>query len=75
MKTPREMAEAFAQTIETCCGTSDILIAAENAFLAGYKAGVEEAEERILNEFFDSYGAAEHAKFALRVNAYQGTKD
>lgn len=38
MQTPEEMAEDWAQTIELCCGTSDILIAAENAFLAGYKA-------------------------------------
>lgn len=75
MKTPEQMAETFAQTSDACCGTSDILIAAENAFLAGYKAGIQEAETRILNEFFDNYGASEHAKFACKVNAYEWDTD
>jgi hypothetical protein len=38
MKTPEEMAEEYAETINTCCGTSDIIIEAEKAFQAGYKA-------------------------------------
>ena len=37
MKTPEEMAEEYAETINTCCGTSDIIIEAEKAFQAGYK--------------------------------------
>lgn len=38
MTSPEQMAEQYAQTIETCCGTSDIIIAAETAFIAGYQA-------------------------------------
>jgi hypothetical protein len=39
MKTPEELAEKYADTITTsCCGTSDIIVEAETAFLAGYQA-------------------------------------
>ena len=37
-KTPEQMAEEFGTGIDLCCGTSDIIIAAEKAFLAGYQA-------------------------------------
>lgn len=67
-KTPEEMAEEYCEDHDECEHAC-------NAFLAGYQAGVKEAEERILNEFFDNYGADEHASFALRVNAYQWNKN
>lgn len=74
-KTPEEMAEEYTRywwpdfnDVKTCCQAH---LATRQSFLAGYEAGVKEAEIRILNEFFDNYGAEEHAKFALRVNAYQ----
>jgi hypothetical protein len=38
MKTPEEMAEEYGTGIDLCCGTSDIIIAAEKGFLAGYQA-------------------------------------
>jgi len=45
MKTPEELAEEYADTITTsCCGTSDIIIEAETAFLAGYQAGRSNSE-------------------------------
>lgn len=53
MKTPEEMAEEYAQTIDACCGTSDIIIAAENGFLAGYKAAQPQwisVEDRLPSE-------------------------
>lgn len=40
-KTPEEMAKKYGTDIDLCCGTSDIIIAAEEGFLAGYKAGFE----------------------------------
>lgn len=68
MKTPEEMAMEYCDQFSWNDPREED---AHDAFLAGYKAGVKEAEERILNEFFDNYGADEHANFALRVNAYQ----
>ena len=37
-KTPEEMAEEYGTGIDLCCGTSDIIIAVEKGFLAGYQA-------------------------------------
>ena len=48
---------------------------AKRAWMTGFAAGVKVAEERILNEFFDRYGAEEHAKFALSVDAYQNIEE
>jgi len=48
---------------------------AKRAWMNGFAAGVREAEKRILNEFFDRYGAEEHAKFALSVDAYQNEEE
>ena len=55
MKTPEELAEEYAQTIETCCGTSDIIIAAETAFFAGYKAAQQwiSVKDRLPEHFED----------------------
>lgn len=47
MKTPEQMAEEYGTGIDLCCGTSDIIIAAEKGFLAGYKAGYESLREQI----------------------------
>lgn len=84
-KTPEEMAEEYADDKSKAyyIGENDenkwyITPRGQYAkedFLAGYQAGVKEAEERILNEFFDNYGADEHASFALRVNAYKWNKN
>ena len=71
-KTPEEMAEEAIEWVKTLPPASERCNqCACEGYRAGYKAGVKEAEERILNEFFDNYGADEHANFALRVNAYQ----
>lgn len=67
-KTPEEMAEEYCNTKQLSYVERLVIT---KGFIDGYKAGVKEAEERILNEFFDNYGADEHASFALRVNAYQ----
>jgi hypothetical protein len=53
MKTPEEMAKEYADTITTsCCGTSDIIIEAEKAFLAGYKSRQQEIDELKANWTF-----------------------
>ena len=67
-KTPEQMAKEYCDQF---CWNDPREEDARDAFLAGFQAGVKEAEIRILNEFFDNYGADEHASFALRVNAYQ----
>lgn len=41
-KTPEQMAEEYGTGIDLCCGTSDIIIAAEKGFLAGYKAAKDQ---------------------------------
>ena len=47
MKTPEEMAEEYCADIDLCCGTSDIIIAAEKSFLAGYKAAEDKYKAQI----------------------------
>ena len=47
MKTPEEMAEEYGADIDLCCGTSDIIIAVEKSFLAGYQAAQQEYEAKI----------------------------
>ncbi|CAB4166210.1 Domain of unknown function DUF551 [uncultured Caudovirales phage] len=42
MKTPEQMAEEYGTGIDLCCGTSDIIIAAEKGFLAGYQAAKDQ---------------------------------
>ena len=74
MKTPEQMAEEYANSTDSYDVDQEYAFAYKG-FLAGYQAGVKEAEERILNGFFDNYGADEHASFALRVNAYQWNKN
>jgi hypothetical protein len=51
-KTPEEMAEEYSADIDLCCGTSDIIIAAEKAFFAGYKAAQQwiSVEDRLPEE-------------------------
>lgn len=71
-KTPEQMAKRYVEQEQLEYEEAG---GAYYGFLAGYQAGVKEAEERILNEFFDNYGADEHASFALRVNAYQWNKN
>lgn len=44
-KTPEEMAEELCADIDLCCGTSDIIIAAEKAFKAGYKAAQDQSPD------------------------------
>ena len=78
IKTPEQMAMDYINKVEATRNPSVTATAfpqMQRCFLAGYQAGVKEAEERILNEFFDNYGADEHASFALRVNAYQWNKN
>jgi hypothetical protein len=41
------------------------------AYLAGFNKAVQDTEERIMNEFYDKYGAEAHAKFALAIEAYE----
>ena len=45
-KTPEQLAEEYATDIDLCCGTSDIIIAAEIAFLAGYQAAMNSPEKQ-----------------------------
>lgn len=47
MKTPEQLAEDYSEAIDLCCGTSDIIIQAEGAFMAGYEAGQKESHEQI----------------------------
>ena len=44
-KTPEQLAEEYGTDIDLCCGTSDIIIAAEIAFLAGYKAAKDYVDD------------------------------
>lgn len=44
-KTPEQMAEEYGTGIDLCCGTSDIIIAAEKGFLAGYQAAMNSPEK------------------------------
>jgi len=47
-KTPEELAEKYANSVEaSCCGTSDIIIEAEKSFLAGYQAAKDEYEAKL----------------------------
>ena len=46
MKTPEQLAEEHGTGIDLCCGTSDIIIAAEAGFLAGYQAAVNSPEKQ-----------------------------
>lgn len=41
-KTLEELAEDYSAHIDLCCGTSDIIITAELAFLAGYQAAKDQ---------------------------------
>lgn len=66
-KTPEELAEEYAQTIETCCGTSDIIIAAETAFLAGYKA----AQDQVLARFKSLLSSFAETSFNPNHTAWQ----
>ncbi len=72
MKTPEELAAKCAYDKSHNEAQYDV---AYECFLAGYQAGAKrgtiETERRILNEYFDRYGADEHAKFAVAVNAYE----
>jgi 3-methyladenine DNA glycosylase Tag len=71
MKNPEELADEHSRKFFSW----DNKTAAASSFLAGYQAGIRQGtidtKRHILNEYFDRYGAEEHAKFALAVNAYE----
>ena len=84
MKTPEELAKEWAIDWHKDCDYPEAILKQTHAatmttFLAGYKAGVTrgiiDTEKRILNEYFDQYGAEEHATFAVAVNAYELNDD
>jgi hypothetical protein len=83
MKTPEELADHIEKQAILCVSLLAMndgeYFAAKKAYKAGYQAGMKrgtiDTEKRILNEYFDQYGAEEHATFAVAVNAYEVKDD
>jgi len=71
MKTRNDLAHEYAMQFFEQKDSGLLLKMVSEAYLAGFNKAVQDTEERIMNEFYDKYGAEAHAKFALAIEAYE----
>jgi hypothetical protein len=71
MKTRNDLAHEYAMQFFEQKDSGLLLRMVSEAYLAGFNKAVQDTEERIMNEFYDKYGAEAHAKFALAIEAYE----
>jgi len=71
MKTRNDLAHEYGMQFFEQKNSGLLLKMVSEAYLAGFNQAVQDTEERIMNEFYDKYGATEHARFALAIEAYE----